>query len=620
MCFPLFRSLDENEYEVDSPNETLFDTLDSSSNHLTDISRSYVPSDFGHVAVQNDAFTNNLDGFSNGNSVIRGNLQQHPEQQTPVETSGCDQFIGSSSNTSTIINSVISASPISNSTNVTASNLKLITASVSNCDPSKSSTNFVQPGQLQLTQNSVSSASNSLNFTFSQDLHKHNISVSQNELNQVTSLSSVSVEGQIQQNIPSNSTNNLISIVGSGNENGVSTLANNTSNFQVASNQQSGQTKAHNVPAITSHSTSANIQATSSASSVANVVISNDAVPNHATTLSTSTNVVGSASIQPSHQHFVTTSSAQQHATVNQLVSGQTVSIPNMTVSASQLIANSQGGLVATSAGQNILQQIQSAGAGQSYIAMEQPTALIATGPTTFGTNVALVATGGTPAYAVLPATPQFLTNAIIPQPHTIQTLTKTANGTYFQTAGTPQIVATSNVNTLQNVSVANATSDVNSSTILKPKHPPQLLPKPYASQVSTSVTTNAVTTPPVSSVSSSTESSSSGVMTAQTSLPVSSSPAATAAVTDGVVAQIIQQPQQQITSVSGAAGTVAITPQQSFAIGNTASIGQVVVSQVSSLSTMTTPQQAQLAGTIVVNQVWRLTHYYCLSCAYCVL
>ncbi|ODN01636.1 hypothetical protein Ocin01_05029 [Orchesella cincta] len=582
----LARSLDENEYEVDSPNETLFDTLDSSSNHLTDISRSYVPSDFDHV-VQNDAFTSNLDGFSNGNNVIRGNLSSHHEQQTPIGTSGCDQFVGS--------NSVISASSVSSVKTVTSNNIKQL--SVSNCDPSKSTSNFVQAGQIQLTQNSISSASNNLNFTFSQDLqHKHSVTVSasQNQLNQVTSLSSVSVEGQIQQNVPSNSTNNLISVVGSANENGVvGSLSDTSRSFQVVSNnQQSGQIKAQNLPPNnnnnSSQNTSANnIQVTSGSSSVSNAPVTNDATASSNATSNVSlsnsvcaTSVIGStASIQQQAQQYITSTSTQQSTAVNQLVSGQTVSIPSMT----------------------------SAGGGQSYIAMEQPTTAFITGHNPFGSaNVALVATGGgTPTYAVLPTTQQFLTNAIIPQSHTIQTLTKTANGAYFQTTGTPQLVATSNVNALQNVSVANATSDAMSSTIVKPKQPPQLLPKPL-SQVNTTVTTStsSMTTPPVTSVSSSTESSGgTGSQQQQTSLPATSTSTASTSVTDGVVTQIIQQSQHQLSSVGGNTGTVALTPQQSFAIGNATGLGQVVVSQVGSLSTMTAPQQAQLAGTIVVNQ-----------------
>lgn len=608
----LARSLDENEYEVDSPNETLFDTLDSSSNHLTDISRSYVPSDFGHVAVQNDGFTNNLDGFSNGNNVMRG-IQQHHDQQThSLDTSGCDQFLASTNSSISLMNSVISAaSSINNSTHVTASTLKQITPSVSNCDPSKS-TNFVQSGQIPLTQNAVSSASNSLNFNFSQDLHqhnKHNIQQLPVPQNQVTSLSSVSADNQLQQNVPSNATNNLISAVGSGNQNGVvSTLTDTTSNFHVVANQQQqqpGQNKVQqNLLVNTSINSSANIQVTSggSTSIVTNASANNETnIANNNITLSTSTNVVGSttAALQQAQQFLANTSNA---ATVNQLVAGQTVSIPSMTVSAPQLIANAQGGLVAASAGQNLLQQIQSASASQSYIAMEQPTALIATGPTGFGTNVALLSTGGT-QYAVLPTTQQFLTNAIIPQSHTIQTLTKTANGAYFQTTGTPQIV-TSSVNALQNVSVANATSDAYSSTIVKPKQPPQLLPKPLSQVSSAGTTTNTstVTTMPNSSVTVSVDSANSGnnAQQAGTSTPVGST-----SVTDSVVTQLIQQSQQQITNVSGNTGTVAITPQgQTYAIGNTAGLGQVVVSQVNNLSTMTSPQQAQLAGTIVVNQV----------------
>ncbi|XP_021950722.2 BRD4-interacting chromatin-remodeling complex-associated protein isoform X2 [Folsomia candida] len=570
----LARSL-EADYEVDSPNETLFDTLEASSNNLTDISQSYVPSDFENAIANatgggggQQGFNNSMGSLSNG-EVNNHVLQQQQQQQTlqnslsSIVTSGVDQFLMSSSQTNSIA----------------SSSLQQLT---SNCDSSSSASQFLQQHQIQMNQTQVILDSNNVtsSYSFSQELLQKQQTIVNQQTQQIPSLSSTTSLNH--QQTDSSSLNQSISVSMPCNQNnntGQLTTHNNAFQQQQQAEvpqQQHGQIQIINqhLQQVPNNSTS-NPAGTNNSSSATNNDGSNNNNVNNIPINNSASISVSNSSILRAQPHYIqSTTHPQQQTTLNQLVSaGQTVSLAG----AHQLLATSTGNIMTTGQAQtNIIQQIQTGG-GQSYITMDQPTTALIAGPGTFGgANLALLATGGAPTYAVVNTGTQFLSNTIMAQPQAFQTcLTKGPNGTYYQTTagGAAQLVATSNVGQIQNVNVSMASSPIAS----KPKQPPQLLPKPQSSSSPANVTTNEVDGNNMSAPSTTVPNGAHNTVSVNTS--------------DGVT-QIFQQQQGQVVVTS--VGNTMI-PQQSFTIGG-AGLQQMVMSQNAN-------QQTQLTGTIVVNQ-----------------
>ena len=89
------------DYEVDSPNETLFDTFEASSANLTDISQSYVPSDFDNAGA------NIVYGLSNGlPSSSSSGLSHSAEQLNTAHGSGQAQTFEANAHTGELLNSI----------------------------------------------------------------------------------------------------------------------------------------------------------------------------------------------------------------------------------------------------------------------------------------------------------------------------------------------------------------------------------------------------------------------------------------------------------------------------------------------------------------------------------
>lgn len=544
----LARSL-EHDYEVDSPNETLFDTLEASSNNLTDISQSYVPSDFEN-AIAN---AGGMGTLSNGGDVNHV-LQQQTLQSSlsNIVTSGVDQYLISSSSSQS--NSIASLNSTSN-----------LQPFPSNCDSSSSSgTQFLQHHQIQMNQNQVmldQSSSNITSYSFSQELQKQTIVNNNNQqTQQVTSLSSTSDsstslnQSSISVSMPCNQNNN---------NNGQLTLASQA--FQQNTTQH-GQIQIMNQLQQVSSNNNSNLINSNNAitnNSLQNLTTSSNEVICNSVNSTTNISIANSPTILQTQPQYIQSSThlQQQQATLNQLVSaGQTVSLANVNVGGAQLLATSTGNIMtANQAQSNIIQQIQQAGGGQSYITVDQPTTALIAGPGAFGGNLLLATGGSTPTYAVVNTGTQFLSNTIMAQPQSFQTLTKGPNGTYFQTGGTHQLVTTSNVGQIQNMNVSVAS---NSTTPSKPK---QLLPKPQSgsSPAPTTVTENEIA----------------GNSTTLANLNGNSQQNTTSVnvnTSDGV-AQIFQQQQIQGHQVVVTSVGSTMIPQQSFSLG----AGQVVMPQV---------------------------------------
>jgi len=628
----LARSLEGGDYEVDSPNETLFDTLEATSNNLTDISQSYVPSDFENALSSSEAvhnlFNNNLPSSSVANGVLQS-LNSHGSSITSSSSSANNSMtMGTASSGEQFL-----ASTTTNALEVTSSDMVTTTSCfeiTKGCDSSALATsstahNFFmnqEESSLQNVQGLIDAAigsSSSIIATATTTDNSNSCISTNNTSNNNNSFTSSSF-----QSLHSTNSSSVDLISSSGASLSVTSSSTSTSNNKTISNSVNSVNTSGSIVVPKSSTTVVTLPSipsinfkSSSHQAPTSETSSHKSAPVYLATKSapprTTATILVSSTITTNGQHGISTtpifSSAQLQTSSSVTSSGQlAVSLANVGVSSTQILTSAGTGLMTTNQGQNIM--IQNASQAQNYITVDQSTLMAAAGmtQTAFGTNLALVATGGTPTYAMLPSGPQILSMA---QPQQLQTITKGPNGTYFQTTG-GQLMATA-------ASTANASNIVNQ---VKPKNPPQLLPKPEAAVSLSSGTSTSSQSSTISNSSSNNNNSSN----ANNNKPVGDN--ANAAVSSGssdngmnmsdstVVAANHQQQQQVasmqqqiasqvVSSVSGANMTISTGPQQqAYTIGSAAGLGQVMVSQVSGINAVNTQQQTQIAGTIILNQV----------------